>query len=82
MLLGTPDSTVSSLQPGPLMKKFKLKGSSVLSVLVITQNSAGGSHVNTKLGEIAVQIFTEIEQNHDGSTDDSDYSSQFSNESL
>lgn len=31
--------------------------------------------MNTKLGEISVQIFTEIEQNHDCFIDDSDYSS-------
>lgn len=47
----------------------------MLSVVVVTQNTAGGSHVNTNLGEKAIQIFTDIEQNHDCFIDDRDYSS-------
>ena len=56
-------------------EKFKLRGSSVPCVLVITQSTAGGSHVHTKVGEISIQILTEIEQNCDCFIDDSDYSS-------
>lgn len=76
--MGRSDSTAGSLQQGPLIKgkslNFPLR-SSAPCVLIITQNTSRGRHMSTKLADIFIQIFTEIEQNHDCFIDDSDYSS-------
>lgn len=55
-------------------EKFKFRGSFLPCVLAVTQKAAGESRTSTKWGEICVQIFTKIEQNHNCFIDYSDSS--------